>query len=66
MEKLIVRFSDGDVVKVDEADRHEAKSVAGKYFHKDCIKSVCVANKETGSVALYLNKDRPRDVWVNK
>jgi L-fucose isomerase-like protein len=66
MEKLIVRFSDGDVAKVDEADRHEAKSVAGKIFRKDCVKSVCVANRETGSVALYLNKDRPRNVWVNQ
>ena len=66
MEKLIVKFSDGEVVKVDETDRHDAKSRAGRLFHQECIKSVCVAERESGKVALYLNKDRPRDVWVNQ
>jgi hypothetical protein len=66
MEKLIVKFSDGEVVKVDETDRHDAKSLAGRLFHRDCIKSVCVAERESWKVALYLNKDRPRDVWVNQ
>jgi len=39
----------------ERTDRHEAKSRAGKMFHNDAVRSVCVYD-EAGTVALYLRK----------
>lgn len=39
-------------------DCHDAKSIAGRLFHNDNVKSVCVVN-EWGIVFLYLVKGSP-------
>jgi hypothetical protein len=64
MYKLILQYNSKNTYKVDFWDRHIAKSCAGKLFHFGVVRSVCVAEKKTGEPVLYMNKERPRDVWV--
>jgi hypothetical protein len=45
------------------ADRHNAKSAAGKAIHKNDVRSVCVAD-ESGKVEMYFNKTGDKKNWV--
>lgn len=48
----------------DFASEHNAKSLAGKAIHQDAVRSVCVAEKETGNVVMYFNKTGDPANWV--
>jgi hypothetical protein len=45
------------------ADRHNAKSAAGKAIHRASVRAVCVAD-ETGKVEMYFNKTGNKKNWV--
>lgn len=55
---ISVKFISGRYQKMEFEDfsRHEVKSLAGKQFHNDEVKSVCVFD-ENGKSHLYLRKD---------
>ena len=66
MYKVIYGWSNIGRTELDVTECHPAKSLAGWAFKtcSDGLRSVCVVDKETGQVELYMNKDRPRSVWV--
>lgn len=64
--RMIAQKADGEKIKVASDNCHEAKSLAGTMFHyAENIVSVLVADI-SGKVWLYLNKERPKEVWVNE
>jgi hypothetical protein len=55
---LKVRYTDGDEVGTDSVGCHAVKSLGGKAFHEDSVKSVTVFDRN-GKVYLYLRKGCP-------